>query len=383
MKTISLIGSTGSIGTQTLSVVKEQGYRVVALAAYRNVKLLEQQVREYQPEIVCIYDKDCYSELAERLNDCNVKIVSEMEGLCEVATWKNAEILCNAVVGMIGLEPTLEAIAAGKTIALANKETLVTGGALVMQAAAKKGVQILPVDSEHSAIFQALQGNSQKAVQKIFLTASGGPFYGKKREELVGITVEQALAHPNWSMGPKITVDSASLMNKGLEIIEAVWLFDKKPSDIEVIVHRESVIHSAVEYVDGSVIAQMGVPDMRIPIQYALTYPQRQPSGVKRLSFSEYSTLTFGKPDEETFSCLRACKEAIAEGGLVPTLVNGANEQAVQLFLKGKISFLQIGEVVSWAKNLPIAESELTLKNIMKADQLARNAVLKYFKQDV
>lgn len=379
MKTISLIGSTGSIGTQALSVIKERGYKVVALAAYQNISLLEKQTHEYRPEIVCIYNKDYYLELSERLKDCNVKIVTGMEGLCEAAAWKSADILLNAVVGMIGLQPTLEAIAAGKDIALANKETLVTGGALVMEAARKKGVSIIPVDSEHSAIFQALQGNSQDSVRKIILTASGGPFYGKRKEELTKITVKEALCHPNWNMGPKITVDSATLMNKGLEVIEAVWLFSLKPSDIEVVVHRESVIHSAVEYVDGSVIAQMGVPDMSIPIQYALTYPERKPSTVKRLSFTDYPSLTFGKPDEETFVCLKACKEAIEEGGLVPTLVNGAGEQATSLFLEGKISFLQIGEAVLWAKKLDVSALDLTLEGILKADQMTRDAVIERF----
>ncbi len=379
MKTISLIGSTGSIGTQALSVIKERGYKVVALAAYQNISLLEKQTREYRPEIVCIYNKDYYLELSERLKDCDVKIVTDMEGLCEAATWKSADILLNAVVGMIGLRPTLEAIAAGKDIALANKETLVTGGALVMEAARKKGVSIIPVDSEHSAIFQALQGNSSDSVRKIILTASGGPFYGKRKEELTKITVKEALCHPNWNMGPKITVDSATLMNKGLEVIEAVWLFSVKPSDIEVVVHRESVIHSAVEYVDGSVIAQMGVPDMRIPIQYALTYPERKPSTVKRLSFTDYPSLTFGKPDEEAFVCLKVCKEAIEEGGLVPTLVNGAGEQATALFLDGKISFLQIGEAVLWAKKLDVSTLDLTLDGILKADKMARDAVIERF----
>lgn len=379
MKTISLIGSTGSIGTQALSVIKERGYKVVALAAYQNISLLEKQTREYRPEIVCIYNKDYYLELSERLKDCNVKIVTGMEGLCEAAAWKSADILLNAVVGMIGLRPTLEAIAAGKDIALANKETLVTGGALVMEAARKKGVSIIPVDSEHSAIFQALQGNSSDSLRKIILTASGGPFYGKRKEELTEITVKEALCHPNWNMGPKITVDSATLMNKGLEVIEAVWLFSVKPSDIEVVVHRESVIHSAVEYVDGSVIAQMGVPDMRIPIQYALTYPERKHSTVKRLSFTDYPSLTFGKPDEEAFVCLKACKEAIEEGGLVPTLVNGAGEQATALFLEGKISFLQIGEAVLWAKKLDVSTLDLTLEGILTADKMARDAVIEHF----
>lgn len=383
IKTVSLIGSTGSIGTQALSVIKEQGYRVVALAAYQNISLLEQQVREYRPEIVCIYNKRFYSEFAERLKDCNVKVVSGMEGLCEAAAWKSADILLNAVVGMIGLQPTLEGIAAGKQIALANKETLVTGGALVMNAALSKGVSVLPVDSEHSALFQAMEGNSSSEVQKLILTASGGPFYGKSKEELAQITVEEALCHPNWSMGPKITVDSATLMNKGLELIEAVWLFGKRPSEIEVVVHRESVIHSAVEYVDGSVIAQMAVPDMRIPIQYALTYPERCHSTVKRLSLFEYPTLHFGKPDEGTFACLRACREAISKGGLAPTLVNGANEQAVALFLEKKISFLQIGEIVSRVGQLNLEETDVTLDAIMKTDQLARNAVMEYLEQDV
>lgn len=377
-KSLSILGSTGSIGTQALEVCKAHNFRVCGLAAYSSVDLLEQQIRQWNPVKACIYSEDSYKELKERVKDCPVKIVSGMEGLCEVAALDEADTVLNSVVGMIGLLPTLEAIDAGKTIALANKETLVTGGKLVIEAARKKGVPIYPVDSEHSAIFQALQGNEQEKIERIFLTASGGPFYGKSREELQNVTVKQALNHPNWSMGAKITVDSATLMNKGLEFIEAMWLFDLKPEQIEVVVHRESVIHSAVEYADHSVIAQMGTPDMKIPIQYALTYPHRYPSSAKPLSLFDYGKLTFAKPDMDTFVCLKACIEAITQGGMMPTVVNGANEQAVALFLDGKISFLEIGELVYRALSAFENVHNFTVQDIINTDRKAREFVLSH-----
>lgn len=374
-KTIAILGSTGSIGTQALDVCKAHNFRVCGLAAYQNVCLLEQQVRAFHPQKVCVYSEEGYRDLKARVADCAVEVVSGMQGLCEVAVMGEADTLLNAVVGMIGLQPTLAAIQAGKEIALANKETLVTGGKLVLEAAAKNKVPIYPVDSEHSAIFQALQGNEENEIRRIFLTASGGPFFGRTREELAQVTLSDALKHPNWSMGAKITIDSATLMNKGLEFIEAIWLFDLKPEQIEIVVHRESVIHSAVEYMDHSVIAQLGVPDMRIPIQYALTYPKRFISSVQPLSFFDYGQLTFAKPDEDTFECLRACKDAIAAGGLLPTVVNGANEEAVSLFLNHKISFLDIGRLVY--KTMEQAENRhnFDLDDIINIDRWAREQV--------
>ena len=374
MKKVAILGSTGSIGTQALDVVSAHDFEVTALAANSNISLLEEQTRRFQPNTVCVFKKELYKELKMRLADLSVKIVTGMEGLCEAAALPDTDITLNAVVGMIGLRPTLAAIEAGKDIALANKETLVTGGELVMKAA-EKGVKILPVDSEHSAIFQSLQGNSQKQVRSIILTASGGPFYGYSKEQLKQVTRADALKHPNWSMGAKITIDSATLMNKGLELIEAVRLFEKPAEDIQIVVHRESVLHSAVEYDDYSVIAQLGVPDMRIPIQYALTYPERYPCPTKRLSLIDYGKLTFAEPDEDTFVCLKACKQAITKGGLYPTVVNGANEQAVALFLEDKISFAQIGELVEESLSLPMEET-VNLERILEADRAARAFVL-------
>lgn len=379
MKRISILGSTGSIGTQALDVVKKQGFQVVALAAKSNYHQLANQVREYHPSLVCIYEEEYLVPLQKELDGMEVQIVTGMEGLCQAATVPGAEMVLNSVVGMIGLRPTLEAIYAHKDIALANKETLVTGGELVMKAVKEYGVNLYPVDSEHSAIFQSLQGNKIEQVSKILLTASGGPFFGKTKQELAHVGLQDALNHPNWSMGKKITIDSATLMNKGLELIEAVWLFQQKPENIEIVVQRESVVHSAVEYVDGSVIAQLGTPDMKIPIQYAFTYPERVDCDVKRLSLFDYGTLSFYRPDYETFDCLTACKEAISRGGLYPTLVNGANEKAVELFLQEKISFLQIGEVVKQALELSLPYQEVTLEHILQADQAAREFVTQYF----
>lgn len=375
-KKISILGSTGSIGTQALDVVDKHDFEVHALAAYRSLDLLEKQVRKYNPETVCIYCEEYYSELKSRLSDLDVNVLTGMEGLCEIAADTRADILLNSVVGMVGLKPTLTAIEAGIPIALANKETLVAGGSLVMSAAAEKGVPIYPVDSEHSAIFQCLQGNSAKQLHKIILTASGGPFYGKTKEELLNVTAADALKHPNWDMGSKITIDSATLMNKGLEFIEAKWLFDVTPDQIEVVVHRQSVVHSAVEYDDYSVIAQMGVPDMKIPIQYALLYPDRMPCPTKQLSLCDYGQLTFAKPDMETFRCLPLAIDAIRKGGNLPAVMNGANEAAVAAFLRGEIGFLQIAELVEYAMNtVPFCEIKC-LDDVLKADAAARETVI-------
>ncbi|MGN1402936.1 MAG: 1-deoxy-D-xylulose-5-phosphate reductoisomerase [Ruminococcus sp.] len=374
-KCISILGSTGSIGTQALEVAKAHDMRIHALAANRNIDLLERQTRELRPKKVCIYDETKYHELKERLSDLAVQVLCGMDGLCEIAADTAADMLLNSVVGMVGLLPTLTAISAGLDIALANKETLVAGGSLVMDQAAKKGVAIYPVDSEHSAIFQCLQGNRRDQLRKIILTASGGPFFGKTRDELEHVTVADALNHPNWSMGSKITVDSSTLMNKGLEFIEAKWLFDLTPEQIEVVVHRQSVVHSAVEYQDYSIIAQMGVPDMKIPIQYALLYPDRMPCPTRPLSLTEYGTLTFEKPDLETFTCLQTAITAITRGGTAPCIVNGANEEAVAAFLKGKIGFLEIGALAQRAMDT-IPQTEITCyEDVMRADARAREFV--------
>lgn len=373
-RSVSILGSTGSIGTQALEVCEVHGIEVKALAAKRNEELLEKQVRKFKPKLVCLYDENAYRGMKIRLADLSVQLVTGMEGLCEAATLPEADIILNSVVGMIGLQPTLAAIHAGKDIALANKETLVTGGELVMKAAAEKGVKIYPVDSEHSAIFQCLQGYSGCRVNKILLTASGGPFFGKTRSELEGVTVAQTLKHPNWSMGAKITVDSATLMNKGFECIEAVWLFGVRPEQVEVVIHRESVIHSMVEFEDYAVLGQMGVPDMKIPIQYALTYPERLSCPTERLNLFDYGTLSFARPDPETFCCLKAALDAIGRGGLYPTLVNGANEELVRLFLEEKIPFLKIGDTVCKALELD-GSGEVTVESILDAEQRARRFV--------
>ncbi len=344
MKTISLIGSTGSIGTQTLSVCKKYGYRVKALAAYSNVSLLALQAKEFDAEYVCVYNDKFYPVLKEKLSGTDIKILCGMDGLCEIASLDGIDLFVNSVVGMVGLLPTLTAIDKGTDIALANKETLVAGGNLVMSMAKEKNVNIFPIDSEHSAIFQCLRGNKISSAKKIILTGSGGPFFGKTIEQLKNVSVDEALMHPNWSMGKKITIDSATLMNKGLEYIEARWLFDIK--DIEVVIHRQSVLHSAVEFDDNSVIGQLGVPDMKIPIQYALMYPERMECDVKPLSLTEYGTLTFDKPDLDTFVALKSCIKAINLGYSYPCIVNAVNEVAVGAFLEGRISFLDIGRLI-------------------------------------
>lgn len=348
MRKIALLGSTGSIGTQTLEVVREQGdLQVAAMAAGRNIRLLEQQVREFKPRLVSVWEEKDASILRQSLCDMEVKVVSGMEGLLEIAVMPESEILVTAIVGMLGIRPTIAAIEARKDIALANKETLVTAGHLIMPLAAEKGVSILPVDSEHSAIFQSLNGERENRISKLLLTASGGPFRGKKREELTKIQVEDALKHPNWSMGRKITIDSATLVNKGLEVMEAKWLFGVELEQIQVVVHPQSIIHSMVEYEDGAVIAQLGTPDMRLPIQYALYYPKRRKMSGKRLNFYELSNLTFEQPDTDTFQGLALAFRAMKQGGNIPTVYNAANEKAVALFLNRKISFLEIPEIIN------------------------------------
>lgn len=371
MKSLIILGSTGSIGTQALEICRRDGYRVTALVAGSNIDLLEKQAREFKPLSVAVFNEEAAKELKIKLSDTDIKVLSGAEGVCEVAQCEG-DIVLNSIVGIAGLRPTLSAIEAGKTIALANKETLVTGGELVKKAAKEKGVAILPVDSEHSAIFQSLQGAPKGSLSKILLTASGGPFYGKTKKELENVTVKEALNHPNWSMGAKITIDSATLMNKGLEVIEAVHLFDLPAKDIEVLVHRQSIVHSGVELSDGAVIAQLGTPDMKLPIQYALTYPERSDYAFERLSLADIGTLTFSKPDTDTFRCLPLCIEAINQGGLAPTAVNGANEEAVRLFLEGKIKFLQIAELVEKALLNVNNKNDFELKDILETDKLAR-----------
>lgn len=374
-KTVSILGSTGSIGTQSLEVCEKHGFNVTGLSANSNVDLLEQQTRKFRPEYVCIYNEEKYSEMKNRLADTGVKVLCGMDGLCEIASLQQNDIVLNSVVGMVGLLPTLTAINTGKDVALANKETLVAGGEIVMSSAKAKGVTIYPVDSEHSAIFQCLQGNKREQLSKIILTASGGPFFKKTYEDLKKVTKADALKHPNWSMGNKITIDSATLMNKGLEFIEAKWLFDLKPEQIEIVVHRQSVMHSAVEYNDYSVIAQLGVPDMKIPIQYALLYPDRMDCPTGRLSLTEYGSLTFEKPDYETFKCLSTAIKAIKSGGAYPCLVNSANEESVKAFLNDEIEFIQIGEIVSSVMEKFAPAQISCYEDVVKADISAREYV--------
>lgn len=375
IKSLSILGSTGSIGTQTLDVARKLNIKVNALSAYSSIELLEEQIREFRPALAVVFDADRAEELKIKIADTSTKVLSGMSGLHELCH-DDSELIVNAIVGMVGLEPTLEAIKAKKDIAFANKETLVAGGALVMDAVKENGVKLLPVDSEHSAIFQCLQAAPpDKKLKKILLTASGGPFFGRTADELRDVTVEQALAHPNWSMGAKITIDSATMMNKGLEIIEAAWLFDTDPDDIEVVVHRESIIHSMVEFTDNSVLAQLGLPDMRIPIQYAITYPDRVPSLVPEIDWKTLSQMTFYSADDETFRCLAACKRAMKKGGLYPAVANGANEVANRLFRDGKITFLQIGELVSAAVDELNVGKAADLDDVLAADRLAREFV--------
>lgn len=377
MKGIALLGSTGSIGTQSLDVCRMHGYRVVCLTANRRVDLMETQIREFRPDLVSMMDPVAADDLRTRVADTGTKVLSGMDGLIECATYSGADTVLNAVVGMVGLQPTLAAIQAKKTLALANKETLVAGGHLVTNTAKAYGVDILPVDSEHSAIFQCLQGSPEKgAVKKLILTSSGGPFFGKTLAELENVTAADALKHPNWDMGAKITIDSATMMNKGLEFIEAKWLFDMPIDAIDIVVHRESVVHSAIAYQDNSVIAQLGVPDMRIPIQYALTYPQRLPSPVQELSLVDYGKLTFYAPDYDTFRCINVCKDAIAAGGLRPAAANGANEESVRLFLNGKIKFTDIAVLNRAAMEACPQVADYTLDDVLQADRAARDYVI-------
>lgn len=375
-KAVSILGSTGSIGTQALDVIRQCGYKVSALTANSDIATLEKQIREFKPAVAAVADERAAAELKVRAADTFTEILSGEEGICRCAAEPTADIVLNSIVGIAGLKPTVTAIECGKDIALANKETLVAGGSLVTEAAKKKGIKIYPVDSEHSAIFQCLQGApSEKSVKKLILTASGGPFFGKKSEELENITVEQALAHPNWSMGAKITIDSATMINKGLELIEAVWLFNMKPDDVDILVHRESIVHSMVEYNDNSIIAQLGLPDMRIPIQYALTYPQRIPSPVAELSLADIGSLTFARADEETFGGIKICRDAINLGGLYPAAVNSANEEANLLFREGKIGFLDISRLAGEASEALGRAGGYTLEDVFEIDALAREFV--------
>ena len=347
MKKISILGSTGSIGTQTLEIVRDNNdLQVEALVAKSNIELLEEQVREFKPKLVCVYDDEKAKVLKDNIKDLNIEVVSGMDGMIECATIESAEIVVTAVVGMIGILPTIEAIKSGKDIALANKETLVTAGHIIIPLAKENNVKIYPVDSEHSAIFQSLNGEDKKEIKKIILTASGGPFRGKKIEHLQDIGPEDALKHPNWSMGRKITIDSATMVNKGLEVIEAKWLFDVDFDKIQVVVHPQSIIHSMVEYVDGAVMAQLGMPDMKLPIQYALFYPNRRVMNNNKLDFYKLGSISFEEPDMETFRGLKLAYEVGRTGGSLPTVYNAANEKAVELFLNNKIKFLDIYKII-------------------------------------
>lgn len=370
-KKLAILGSTGSIGVQALEAAERNGIKITALAAGRNIKLLEEQARKYKPDTVAVYDKTAAKDLAVRLADTGIKVLPGEDGVCEAAR-SGCDTVLNAIVGIAGLVPTLAAIDAGKTVALANKETLVAGGEIVNRRIKGKGVKLLPVDSEHSAIFQSLQGAPEGSLKKILLTASGGPFYGKTKKELENVTVDQALKHPNWSMGAKITIDSATLMNKGLEVIEAVRLFGVSPDNIEVLIHRQSIVHSGIELSDGAVIAQLGTPDMRLPIQYALTYPKRADNAFERLSLTDIGTLTFEKPDTEIFRCLPLCIKAVKQGGLAPAAVNGAGEEAVGLFLAGKIKFLEIAELAEKSLCAVYNKKDITLEDVLSADSEAR-----------
>ncbi len=374
-KTVTLLGSTGSIGTQSLDVIRAQGYTVFGLAAGTRAEVLLGQIAEFRPQWVAVADEDAYAKVEAALAGTAgaPRLLKGPEGVRELAAMDGPDIVLNAVVGIAGLAASLAAIGSGHDLALANKESLVTGGHLVTDAVRRRGVQLLPVDSEHSAIFQCLQdAHSAKRLEKILLTASGGPFYGLTAAQLAGKTKADALRHPNWNMGAKITVDSATLMNKGLELIEAVWLFGLPPEQIQIVVQRESIIHSAVQFADHSVLAQLGVPDMRIPIQYALTWPDRVPGPAPALDFAALTRLTFGTADEETFRCLAACKKAIAKGGLAPAAANGANEEAVALFLQDKIGFLDIGRLVEGVVDSDRFGGSYDLADVYAADAMAR-----------
>lgn len=372
MKKIGILGSTGSIGTQTLEIVRSNpDLQVIALAAGSNVSLMEQQVREFHPMLAVMGSEEAATDLKNRIADTDTRVSAGMEGMLELAILPQMEVLVTAIVGMIGIRPTIAAIKAGKTIALANKETLVTAGHIIMPLAKEKGVSILPVDSEHSAIFQSMHGENRERVSKILLTASGGPFRGKRTEELQDITVEDALKHPNWSMGRKITVDSATLVNKGLEVMEAKWLFDVEPEQIQVVVHPQSIIHSMVEYVDGGIMAQLGMPDMKLPIQYALFYPDRRPMDGRRVDFFALKSISFEEPDVKTFRGLQLAYDAIAAGGSMPTIFNAANEKAVGLFLDKKIRFLAIYDLIQGAMEQHKVIANPTVDEILEAEAQA------------
>ncbi len=370
MKKIGILGSTGSIGSQTLDIVrKEPDIEVVSLAAGSNVELMEKQIREFHPSLVAMWSEKAAEDLRQRVKDLPVRVTSGMDGLLEVSTLAEMEVLVTGIVGMIGIRPTIAAIESGKAIALANKETLVCAGHLIMPLSRKLGVPILPVDSEHSAIFQSLHGERKDRISKILLTASGGPFRGKKREELEHMTVEDALKHPNWSMGKKVTIDSASLCNKGLEVMEAKWLFDVELDQIQVLVHPQSIVHSGVEFVDGGIMAQLGVPDMKLPIQYALFYPDRRPMNNGRVDFFALGQLTFERPDVETFRGLALAYEAARTGGTMPTVFNAANERAVALFLQKKIRFLQIPELIEASMREHQVTQDPSVEKILETEQ--------------
>lgn len=372
MRKIAILGSTGSIGTQTLDVVRQYGdIQVTALAAGSNIDLLERQIREFDPRLAAVWGEDAAKELRQRVRDLDVEICCGMDGLLAVAEEQSAELLVTAIVGMLGIRPTIAAIKAGKNIALANKETLVTAGHLIMPLARERGVSILPVDSEHSAIFQCLQGAAGNPIEKILLTASGGPFRGKTKKELEGVTLEDALKHPNWSMGRKITIDSATMVNKGLEVIEAKWLFGVEPDQIQVVVQPQSIIHSMVEFADGAVMAQLGTADMRLPIQYALYYPERRRLAGDRLDFGALSGIAIEKPDMETFEGLALAYEACRRGGNLPTALNAANERAVAMFLNRKIAFLQIPEIIRGCMEQCAYIEQPTLEEILDTEQAA------------
>lgn len=370
MKKIAILGSTGSIGTQTLEIVRENpDLEVVGLAAGANIDLFERQVREFQPKLVSLQSEAACRELRTRLADMQVAVVCGMDGLIQIAEMEESQVLVTAIVGMIGIRPTIAAIQKGKDIALANKETLVTAGHIIMPLAKERGVSILPVDSEHSAIFQSLQGENRERVSRLLITASGGPFRGKTREQLETVRLEDALHHPNWSMGNKITIDSATLVNKGLEVMEAKWLFGVDLDQIQVVVHPQSIIHSMVEYVDGGIMAQLGMPDMKLPIQYALFYPDRRPMAGKRVDFYELGSITFEKPDMETFTGFKLAMRAAAEGGSMPTVFNAANERAVSLFLGRKIRFLQIPEMIELCMDAHHSIENPSVEEILRTEQ--------------
>jgi len=376
-KNISILGSTGSIGVQTLDVVKKLGIKVYGLTADKNIDLLEKQAREFKPRAVSISDEKDAEKLRSRLDGLNIQVYSGQEGIVRVATLEEVETVVNSIVGIAGLIPTVEAIRKGKNIALANKETLVTAGNIIMEEARKHRVDIIPIDSEHSAIFQCLLGNNKASISKLILTASGGPFRGYNRKDLVNITPQQALKHPTWKMGSKITIDCATLMNKGLEVIEARWLFNINADNIKVIIHPQSIVHSMVEFIDGSVIAQLGMPDMRLPIQFALTYPKRQSADLPKLDLTRIGSLTFEEPDLENFPCLKLAYDALKISGTMPAVMNGANEMAVSLFLSGKIKFIHIPDIIKRVMERHKVNNNPSINDIIEVDRWARMEVLK------